>query len=95
MIYCFDLDSTLCTGGFNCLVPYINRIKKVNELYDQGHEIIIETARGSQTGIDHTAITKSQLKKWGVQYHQLRVGIKIYADFYIDDKGISDKEFFD
>lgn len=97
MIYCFDLDGTLCTNTdskYEDAIPYENRIKKVNDLYNEGHTIIIDTARGSTTGIDWTDITNNQLKKWGVNYHTLRVGIKLHADIFVDDKGIKDNEFF-
>ncbi len=97
MIYCFDLDGTICNdskGEYEKTMPIIERVEKVNQLYDEGHIIIIETARGSITGRDWKNLTEKQLKKWGVKYHTLRVGNKIYADFYVDDKGINDKNFF-
>ena len=37
--------------------------------------------------------TEQQLFEWGVKYHELFMG-KPAADYYIDDKGISDKDFF-
>lgn len=97
MIYCFDLDGTLCNtidGNYEESLPYNDRIIKVNELYNEGHYIIIETARGSVTGIEWFDLTKSQLETWGLKFHELRVGVKKYADYYIDDKAINDKDFF-
>ena len=97
MTYCFDLDGTLCTntnGDYSNANPFNDRISKVNDLYRLGNKIIINTARGSSTGIDWYEITECQLQKWGVKYHQLFVGKKIEADLFIDDKGISDIEFF-
>lgn len=97
MKYCFDLDGTLCTtidGEYEKSTPIDARIAFVNKLYDEGHTIIIETARGSVTGKDWFKLTIAQLKEWNCNYHLLRVGTKIYADFYIDDKAINDKEFF-
>lgn len=97
MIYCFDLDGTLCTnteGDYESASPFFYRIDVVNKLYDDGHTIVIETARGSSTGIDWNEVTKNQLESWGVKYHKLRVGIKIHADIFIDDKGVSDINFF-
>jgi len=93
--YCLDLDGTLCSHEENYeeAQPYLGRIKKINKLYKK-YKIIIDTARGSETGINWEEITKKQLKKWGVKYDILRVGKKIYADYYIDDKGINDKDFF-
>ena len=95
-IYCFDLDNTLCTheNDYNLAKPYLERIKKVNELYDAGNTILIDTARGSTTGIDWKEITEQQLNSWGVKYHSLRVGVKLNADVFIDDKSINDVLFF-
>ena len=100
MIYCFDLDGTLCEQmnlNYDEAQPFINRIKIVNDLYDNGHHIIIDTARGSGAtkGKDWFAITKNQLDSWGLKYHELRTGVKFSADHYIDDKGQSPESFFE
>jgi hypothetical protein len=97
LIYCFDLDNTLCSdtdGEYELAVPNWDRIEKVNALYDEGHTIIIETARGSETGIDWYEVTSDQLSTWNVKHHKLRVGQKIAADYYIDDKGENADNFF-
>jgi hypothetical protein len=97
MTYCFDLDGTLCTntnGDYSNSVPFYDRIEKVNILYNLGNKIIINTARGSSTEIDWFEMTENQLNQWNVKYHQLFVGKKIEADLFIDDKGISDIDFF-
>ncbi len=94
-IFCFDIDQTLChTQGtdYETAEPLLNRIEKVNSLFDSGSTIKILTARGSQTGIDWRILTETQLQKWGVKYHELHMS-KPYADFYIDDKAISDIDF--
>ena len=96
MIIYVDLDNTLChTEGtkYHESTPIPVRIEKINNLYLK-HRIVIYTARGSGTGKDHTELTKSQLKSWGVKYHELSVGKKPVFDLLIDDKAISDKEFF-
>lgn|SRR3990167_9752688 len=94
--YCFDLDGVLCSNEKDVYdaVPFVDRINKVNRLYEQGHIILIDTARGTLTGKDHQRRTEEQLKKWGVKYHHLRTGIKFFADRYIDDKALLDKDFF-
>ena len=97
MIYCFDLDNTICVtihNRYEEAQPLVERINMVNELYDQGHTIIIETARGCVSGKNWWYFTTDQLKSWGVKYHSLRTGVKWGADFFIDDKGINDKDFF-
>ena len=97
MVYCFDLDGTLCDtvgADYENSTPKASRISIVNQLYDDGNTIVIETARGSTTGINWLGLTKNQLDGWGVRYHKLRVGTKFYADFYVDDKALKDTEFF-
>ena len=77
--------------------PIQERIAVVNELHDLGNKILIDTARGTQHPEDRdewTKITEDQLKKWGVKYHELRVGIKLAADVYVDDMARNDKRFF-
>ena len=102
MIYCFDLDGTLCQLGegwhrqqYDKSYPMTKRIEKVNSLYDKGNKIIIETARGSVSGKDWHEDTERQLRNWGVKYHILRTGTKHAADHYIDDKAINASEFFE
>lgn len=93
--YCFDLDLTLCfTSGtsYETSTPYIERIEYVNNLYLAGNKIIIFTARGSLSGVDHSFLTRKQLKTWGVLFHELIFG-KPYADYYIDDKAINTHDF--
>jgi hypothetical protein len=94
--YCFDLDGTLCTnteGEYESAIPFPERISKVNALYEVGSYILIYTARGTVTGIDWRKLTEKQLSLWGVKYHELRLG-KPFADVYIDDRAISDGDFF-
>ena len=75
----------------------MKRIKHVNDLYDAGHTIIIDTARGSGAtrGKDWTDITLKQLEAWEVQYHDLRVGVKFSADVYVDDKADNADNYFE
>lgn len=97
MTYVFDLDGTLCeTEGmeYHSARPIMERIRRVNELYEQGHTIIIDTARGSGSGVDWTKHTRYQLNQWGVKYHKVRCGEKAVGDIYVDDRALSDAEFF-
>lgn len=97
MKYCFDLDGTLCTntfGKYEEAQPFLKRIETVNNLFEEGNHIHIESARGSTTKIDWHLFTIKQLNNWGLKYHTLRVGTKPDADIFVDDKGISDKLFF-
>ncbi len=93
MKYCFDLDGTICTltqkNKYTDAIPLDGMIDKVNELYNQGNEIIIFTARGAESGIDWTALTVHQLEKWGLRYHKLIMNKKPSFDIFIDDKAIN------
>lgn len=91
MIYCFDIDGTLCTnteGEYDSAEPFADMIEHVNQLFVEGHQILLYTARGATTGIDWRETTEHQLKDWNVSYHQLFMG-KPTADIYIDDKAIN------
>tara|TARA_B110000046_G_scaffold184242_1_gene222248 strand:+ start:347 stop:646 length:300 start_codon:yes stop_codon:yes gene_type:complete len=97
MVYCFDLDGTLCnTDGNNYKdsTPKKKRIKIVNTLYEDGHTILIDTARGCVSGKNYFFFTMEQLKSWGVKFHTLRTGVKFGADIFVDDKGVKDQRFF-
>jgi FMN phosphatase YigB (HAD superfamily) len=100
--YVFDLDNTLCVTkknndgvwDYENSEPLIDRIQIVNELYEQGNYIIIDTARGSTSKKDWYNFTMNQLKEFGVKFNELRSGIKFSGDYYIDDKGINSEDFF-
>ena len=98
MTYVFDLDGTLChtdRQDYAHATPRPDRIAEVQRLYDAGHRIIIESARGSMTGTDWRPLTLEQLRAWGVPFHEVRVGVKFYGDIYVDDKGVAADAFFD
>jgi len=102
--YVFDLDGTLCTqtpGDYASAKPFIANISRVNALYNEGHKIIIYTARGM--GRSHNnpefanknfyKFTAQQLEGWNVKYHELFLG-KPAGDHYIDDRAIRAETFF-
>lgn len=104
MKYVFDIDGTICTdtnGDYGLAQPILDRVNVVNNLYREGHQIILFTARGmGSSGNDEKKarkkwknLTENQLHEWGVNYHHLFMG-KPAGDIYIDDKGIHDKFFF-
>ena len=95
MIYCFDVDGTICTntwGEYEQAEPIPKVIAQVNALYDRGERIVLLTARGTTTGVDWRELTESQLAAWNVRYHELQFG-KPQADVYIDDRGMSLSEW--
>ena len=61
---------------------------------NNGHKIKMFTARGATTGKDWTTLTKNQLSKWGLKYHELIMNSKPEGDLFIDDKAINAKDFF-
>jgi glycerol-3-phosphate cytidylyltransferase len=93
MIYCFDLDGTICTSvknsEYELAQPDPKVIENINSLYEHGHIIKIMTARGCVSNVDHTELTKRQLSEWTVFYHELIMNVKPHADFFIDDKAIN------
>ena len=102
--YVFDIDGTICTStasDYENAQPLQKRIEKVNKIYHDGHTVIFQTARGMGRSANSPAyantafyeFTKNQLDSWGVNYHALFLG-KPAGDFYIDDKGIKDEDFF-
>jgi len=96
MIYCFDIDGTICRtekNFYNEALPDIRMIEKVNQLYTEGHTIIYFTARGSVSGIDWTSFTESQLEGWGAKYHELVMNKKPHFDLLVDDKCINVEEW--
>ena len=100
--FVFDLDQTLCdtphekngVASYRNSIPIKERIAKVNELFEKGNKIIIDTARGSTSGNDYYDFTFNQLNEWGLKFHVLRTGVKFPADFYIDDKAINTLDYF-
>ena len=108
--YCVDIDGTICSPtvgrDYHKAEPWQDRIKVLNKLYDEGNYIIYFTARamGRFADLPHSVasvkakevlydLTKQQLDDWGVKYNELIMG-KPHADFFIDDKGVKDEDFF-
>jgi len=97
MNYCFDLDGTICNTPIKDDKPaYLDSnpipfmVEQINQLFDEGHKIIIMTARGRGSGKNWTDWTTKQLDMWGVKYHELEPMFhKPTADLFIDDKGIN------
>ena len=60
MIIYVDIDETICSHfdisqgprDYSKASPILNRIEKINKLYDKGHTIVYWTARGTVTGLD-------------------------------------------
>lgn len=101
MIYVIDIDGTICEGQYEFAIAKMDRIHRINMLYDEGHYIKYFTARGMGRHKDNAnkaynefySFTEKQLRDWGCKYHELIMG-KPSGDIYIDDKGVSDVGFF-
>lgn len=93
MVYRIDIDETFCTGvsenKYSEAKPLKERIQKINELYESGHIVTIETGRHW----NNLELTLKQLREWGLKYHTLVMG-KIPADVIIDDKAVNANDFF-
>jgi len=98
MIIYVDIDETICyyegDRNYSLALPYIERISKINDLYDNGNTIIYWTARGTITQDNLFVITYNQLNNWKCKFHELRMGKPSY-DLFIDDKNINSDSFFE
>lgn len=99
-----DIDDTISftyNRDFENSEPNQPVIDKINELYNNGWQIVLFTARGAKScrtleerEQKYRDVTERWLKKHGVQYTQLVFG-KMNADYYVDDKAMSIEQFID
>ena len=98
LIFCFDIDNVLCVSSNNNYKkskPIKKNIKLVNLLMKDGHYIKLFTSRHMGRNNENKLLakkqsynfTKTQLKKWGVNYHKLIFGKPSY-DLFVDDKSL-------
>jgi hypothetical protein len=103
-ILCFDLDNVICITDkyhdYNNSKPNLEVIKFINSLFLKRNYIIkIYTARGmgkfngnlKKVKTKYEKLTKLQLKRWKLKYHELVMG-KISYDLFIDDKAFGFKK---
>ena len=93
MLIYVDVDETVADyqpdqdrTAYDTATPIDINIDKINKLYDEGHEIVYYTARGSLSGINWYNVTKKQLDDWGAKHHKLITGHKPAYDLMICDK---------
>jgi len=89
MVYCFDIDGTICSEalGKHVSAATVNEevVAEINRLYGCKHRIIIFTNRHE----DSKELTTRQLRSWGVKHHELIYGKKPRYDLFIDSKAIN------
>ena len=101
MRVCFDLDNTLVTypsipGDYTSVLPIEPMIQIARKLHEDGHTIIIYTARRMKTHSgnvgavmkDIGAITFNTLDTFKIPYDEIVFG-KPIADVYIDDRAVN------
>lgn len=99
--FVFDLDNTLVTSpkiknDYSSVSPLQENINFLNNLKNQGHYIIIYTARRMRTHYGNVSkvvadvgkITIETLEKFKIQYDEICFG-KPYAHYYIDDLSVN------
>lgn len=98
MRICFDIDNTILTssirkGSHQGIEPIPYMVQMIRSLYNQGHIIILHTARSMETCNSNVgAATKrgalnvlTKLEEYNVPYHEIYFG-KPWAHLYVDDK---------
>ena len=97
-IICFDIDGVICktnTNNYNKSKPIAENIKTINLLHKRKYYIKLFTSRymGREKENKKRAENKAkkltlyQLKKWGVNYHEVLFAKPSY-DVVIDDKSL-------
>ena len=100
--FAFDIDGVICqtkNGQYKESKPNSKAIKKINSLHDQGHNIIIFTARFmGRTNNNYKKayelgyeLTHDQLCRWYLSFDKLILG-KPSFDILIDDKALNYSE---
>lgn len=94
----FDIDGVICEIGsfvdYSQAVPYPHGIAQVNECYERGYYIVLQTARGMRSFHGDIVrcyyelydVTFQWLIRHGVKFHKLHFG-KQSGNLYVDDRG--------
>ena len=98
----FDIDETITKWNndrdYENFVPDEEMVQYINQLYHDGHEITLYTARGMRScgpgriAKDILPGLLKNLEKIGLKYHNLLTH-KPYYDWIIDDKAMRPDEF--
>ena len=98
MRICFDIDNTLLTysnaiGSHEGIEPISEMVDLVKKLHNEGHTIVLHTARGMKTcksnigqvGKRGMLNVLQTLEEFQIPYDEIYFG-KPWADLYVDDK---------
>ena len=66
--------------------PKENSVEVINKLKEEGHNIIIITARWNEDYCDSEKLTKEWLKKYNISYDKLYIGAESKKQIAIDEK---------
>lgn len=98
MRICFDLDGTICenrtgTMTYADVKPLPDAVETLQRLKNNGHYIIIHTARHMRTHAGNPGKILANLeylykwlREWNIPYDELLIG-KPDVDVFVDDKG--------
>jgi capsule biosynthesis phosphatase len=99
MRICFDIDGTIAELRekgqlYSEVVPKKGAVEKLHKLKEEGHYIILHTARNMETFSGNVGKVISVqgpllfkwLEKYDIPYDEIYFG-KPSADYYVDDKG--------
>ena len=100
MRICIDIDGVICKlkkkgQSYSELEPVDGAIDKINKIRNNGHYIILYTARRMKTHQSNTGkiikdigkITLEWLDKYGIEYDEIYFG-KPWANVYLDDNAL-------
>ena len=98
----FDIDNVICKtigNEYKKNISIKKNITKINKIYNSGFYVKLFTARFMGRSKENMKLakkrgyemTKKQLKKWDVKYHELIFG-KPSFDLFVDDKSLSFKK---
>jgi uncharacterized HAD superfamily protein len=96
-IFVIDIDGTICENVRNEegsrrmaeAKPFLDSIRRINQLYDEGHYVCLFTARTNE----HAKVTEEWLKRHNVNHHQIiynkprKIG-KYDAYHFVDDAAV-------
>lgn len=106
MRICLDLDGTVCENkldeqNYSEVLPQYKAVETIAKWREQGHYIVLQTARGMNTYksnegqiLGNMKYLYEWLEKWNIVVDEIRIG-KPHCDVFIDDKGYRHTNWID